>query len=62
MDDAPPTIETLITMAASVAGLAIEPHQCPGVAAHLKAARRFAELLEAMPLPPEAENAPVFRP
>jgi hypothetical protein len=42
--------------------LTIEPHQCPGVAAHLEAARRLAELLEAMPLPPEAENAPVFRP
>lgn len=62
MDDAPPTIETLIAMAASMAGLTIEPHQCPGVAAHLEAARRLSELLEAMPLPPEIENAPVFRP
>ena len=61
-NNAETSVETFINISAAVLGLTIEPHQRPGVRVHLEAARRLTALLETAPLPPSAENAPVFRP
>ena len=62
MDDEQARNEALIEASAMVLGLTIKPHQREGVRLHLGVARQLAALLEAVPLPAEAENGPVFRP
>jgi len=46
--------------AASMIGLTLAPAHTPGVIANLALAARMAALIEAMPIRPEDEAAPVF--
>ncbi|WP_419728807.1 DUF4089 domain-containing protein [Lichenicola sp.] len=52
----------LAVQAARVLGLALDPDHLDGVAAHLALLRQHVARVMAVPLPPDIESAPVFRP
>lgn len=52
--------ETYAKAAAAAVGLPLDPRHLPGVAANLRLAARMAAMVEAMPLSPADEAAPVF--
>ena len=54
--------ETHIRAVAAALGLSLTPEQMPGVAMNLAVAARAAKLVEAVPLAPADEPAPVFVP
>lgn len=54
--------EGYVIAAARAMGLAIAPEQLPGVVANLQRIEAIAEPLNAMPLAPEDESAPVWMP
>jgi hypothetical protein len=51
----------LIDAEACALGLALEPSWKPAVRAHLDVILRFAAMVEAFPLPDDAEPAPLFQ-
>ena len=51
----------LIEAQARALGLALEPSWKPAVRANLDAILRLAAMVEAFPLPDDAEPAPIFR-
>jgi Protein of unknown function (DUF4089) len=55
-------IDGVIDGAAAILGLHVLPEHRPGIAANLALLSRHAAIALAVPLPPEAEPAPVFRP
>lgn len=52
--------EAYARAAAALVGLPLDPRHLPGVAANLRIAARMAAMVEAMPLGPADEPAPVF--
>ena len=63
MDDPNPPdfdAEAYARQAAALLGLPLDPRHLPGVAANLRLAARMAAVVEAMPLTPADEPAPVF--
>jgi hypothetical protein len=54
--------EAYAIAAAKALGLVIAPEQLPGVVANLQRIEAIAEPLDAMPLDPEDEAAPVWMP
>ena len=52
--------EAYAKVAAAAVGLPLDARHLPGVAANLKLAARMATLVEALPLGPADEPAPVF--
>jgi 1-carboxybiuret hydrolase subunit AtzG-like protein len=53
--------DSLIEAQARALGLALEPSWKPAVCANLDAILRFAAMVDAFPLPDDAEPAPIFR-
>jgi len=52
--------EAYAKQAAAAVGLPINPRHLPGIAMNLKIAARMAAIVEAMPIGPADEAAPVF--
>ncbi|WP_207538447.1 DUF4089 domain-containing protein [Sabulicella rubraurantiaca] len=52
--------EAYAKAAAAAAGLPLDPRHLPGVALNLRLAARMAEIVEAMPITPADEAAPVY--
>jgi len=54
--------EAYVIAAAKAVGLGITPEQLPGVVANLQRIEAIAKSLDAAPLAPEDESAPVWMP
>ncbi len=59
---APFDAKAVVDAMAPMLGLTIVPEWRPSVEAHLTAAHRLAQVVLDVPLPDEAEPAPVFHP
>jgi hypothetical protein len=57
---APQPLDDLIDAAASLLALSIKPSWRPAIKANLDVTLRFAALVAELPLPDEAEPAPIF--
>jgi len=55
------TLDAYIEAAARALSLPIEPEWKPAIRANLQATLKHAALVDELPLPDEAEPAPVFR-
>lgn len=55
------TLDAFIEAAARALSLPVEPEWKPAIRANLEMTLKHAALVEAFPLPDEAEPAPIFR-
>jgi hypothetical protein len=55
-------LDRLITGLAAATGLPLDPAHRPGVAANVARLLAQADIVMAVPLPPDTEPAPIFRP
>jgi hypothetical protein len=62
MSTAPDPFEAYARAAAAVIGLPLDARHLPGVVQNLRIAARMAAVVEAVPLGPADEAAPVFSP
>lgn len=62
MSTAPDPFEAHACAAAAVIGLLLDARHLPGVVQNLRIAARMAAVVEAVPLGPADEAAPVFSP